>query len=568
MNREEALDVALGQIERQFGKGSVMRMGDAAPQVAIGAISTGALSLDLALGIGGRAARPHRRDLRPGVLGQDDARLPRHRRGPEAAAASARSSTPSTRWTRRTRERIGVNIDELLVSQPDYGEQALEIADAADPLGRGRRRRDRLGRGADAAGRARGRRWATSTVGLQARLMCQALRKLAGNLNRTNTLCLFTNQIREKIGVMFGSPETPAGRPRAEVLLLAAPRHPPDRDAQGGHRGGRQPGPRQGRQEQGRAAVPPGRVRHRVRPGHLEGGLPPRPRARARDRAEVGLVLLLRRRAARPGPQERQGVPARAPRGRPGDPGEDPGGRSGRTRSSRRGSCRARTRGRRSRSSRSPRRSSAEAVSRWRAAAPARATSPAAAGRGTARAVELDGALVARPCRSRRPSRRELQRRASARPRARRARARAPPSDRRASASACGRRRRGATRATPRRERLDARGVERRAERGGARARRASRARRRRRSRGSRARSSPTADAATRAIADDARAARRRRGAARDAVAALEPERDRAARQSSRRAAQPHGRLAASRRGLRGGARSRTPLRTVETPSS
>ena len=92
-------------------------------------------------------------------------------------------------------------------------------------------------------------------VGLQARLMSQALRKLAGNLNRANTVCVFTNQIREKIGVMFGSPGDPAGRPGAEVLLLAAARHPPHRDPQGGHRGGRQPGPGEGGQEQGRGAA-------------------------------------------------------------------------------------------------------------------------------------------------------------------------------------------------------------------------------------------------------------------------------------------------------------------------
>ena len=102
------------------------------------------------------------------------------------------------------------------------------------------------------------------TVGLQARLMSQAMRKLTGNLNRANTICIFTNQIREKVGVMFGRRD-PARRPRAQVLRLAAHRHPPHRDPQGRDRGGRQPRAREDRQEQGRAAVPPGRVRHRVR---------------------------------------------------------------------------------------------------------------------------------------------------------------------------------------------------------------------------------------------------------------------------------------------------------------
>jgi recombination protein RecA len=198
MNREEALDVALGHIERQFGKGSVMRMSDAA-QVSIGAVSTGSLSLDLALGIGG---------------------LPRGRIvevfGPESSGKTtlvyhviidAEHAMDPT-YARR----IGVNIDELLVSQPDTGEQALEIAEllvrsgavdivAIDSVAALTPKAEIEGEMGD------------SHVGLQARLMSQALRKLAGTLNRTDTICLFTNQLREKIGVMFGSPETtPGGR--------------------------------------------------------------------------------------------------------------------------------------------------------------------------------------------------------------------------------------------------------------------------------------------------------------------------------------------------------------------
>ena len=196
---------------------------------------------------------------------------------PRRAAGSAPSSTPSTRSTRSTRKRIGVDTDELLVSQPDYGEQALEIVDVLVRSGAV----DVVAIDSVAALTPRVElegQMGETQVGLQARLMSQALRKLAGNLNRANTVCLFTNQIREKIGVRFGSPGDPAGRPGAEVLLLAAPRHPPHRDPQGGHRGGRQPGPGEGRQEQGRGAVPPGRVRHRVRRRDLERGLPARPR--------------------------------------------------------------------------------------------------------------------------------------------------------------------------------------------------------------------------------------------------------------------------------------------------
>ena len=156
-------------------------------------------------------------------------------------------------------------------------------------------------------------------VGLQARLMSQALRKLAGTLNRTDTICLFTNQLREKIGVMFGNPGDDARRPRAEVLLVGPARHPAHRDAQRRRRGDRQPGAGEGGQEQGRTAVQAGRVRHHLRLWHLVGGLGARRRARAQGRDQIRLVLQLRRRAARPGPTERDRFPARASRHVPGE---------------------------------------------------------------------------------------------------------------------------------------------------------------------------------------------------------------------------------------------------------
>ena len=157
------------------------------------------------------AARPHRRDLRAGVLGQDDARLPRDRRG-AAARRHLRVHRRRARDGPAYAKRIGVDIDNLLVSQPDTGEQALEIAEllirsgaldvvAIDSVAALTPKAEIEGEMGD------------SHVGLQARLMSQALRKLAGTLNRTDTICLFTNQLREKIGVMFGSPETtPGGR--------------------------------------------------------------------------------------------------------------------------------------------------------------------------------------------------------------------------------------------------------------------------------------------------------------------------------------------------------------------
>ena len=209
--RDAALQGALTQIERQFGKGTVMRMGDEGAQVKVDAIPTGALSLDLALGIGGM---PRGRIVE--VFGPESSgktTLVYHviaeaqKLGGVCAFIDAEHAMDPL-----YAQRIGVNIDELLVSQPDYGEQALEIADmlvrsgavdlvAVDSVAALTPRAELEGQMGD------------QTVGLQARMMSQAMRKLAGNLNRTQTLCLFVNQIREKVGVMFGSPETqPGGR--------------------------------------------------------------------------------------------------------------------------------------------------------------------------------------------------------------------------------------------------------------------------------------------------------------------------------------------------------------------
>jgi recombination protein RecA len=209
--RDTALQGALSQIERQFGKGSVMRMGDPGAQVKVEAIPTGALSLDLALGIGGV---PRGRIVE--VFGPESSgktTLIYHvlaeaqKLGGVCAFIDAEHAMDPL-----YAHRIGVNIDDLLVSQPDYGEQALEIADmlvrsgavdvvAVDSVAALTPRAELEGQMGD------------QSVGLQARMMSQAMRKLAGNLNRTSTLCIFTNQIREKVGVMFGSPETqPGGR--------------------------------------------------------------------------------------------------------------------------------------------------------------------------------------------------------------------------------------------------------------------------------------------------------------------------------------------------------------------
>jgi len=210
-DKTKALDSALSQIERQFGKGSIMRMGDPGMQVDTQSIPTGALSLDVALGIGGLPRGRIVEIFGPESSGKTT--LLYHliaqaqKRGGMAAFIDAEHAMDPG-YARR----IGVNIDELLVSQPDHGEQALEIADllvrsgsldivAIDSVAALVPKAEIEGEMGD------------SHVGLQARLMSQALRKLAGTLNRAGTICVFTNQLREKIGVMFGSPETtPGGR--------------------------------------------------------------------------------------------------------------------------------------------------------------------------------------------------------------------------------------------------------------------------------------------------------------------------------------------------------------------
>ena len=208
--KDAALQAAVTQIERQFGQGSLMRMGDESA-VQVEAIPTGALSLDLALGVGGV---PRGRIIE--IFGPESSgktTLVYH----IVAEAQARGGICAFVDTEHAIDpiyarRIGVDVDELLVSQPDYGEQALEIVDVLVRSGAV----DLVAIDSVAALTPRVElegQMGETQVGLQARLMSQALRKLAGNLSRANTVCVFTNQIREKIGVTFGSPETqPGGR--------------------------------------------------------------------------------------------------------------------------------------------------------------------------------------------------------------------------------------------------------------------------------------------------------------------------------------------------------------------
>jgi recombination protein RecA len=210
VDREKALDLALANIEKQFGKGSLMKLGDAAA-VNIAAIPTGALSLDLALGIGGIPRGRVIEVYGPESSGKTTVALHAvaecQKQGGIAAFIDAEHAL-DPQYARA----LGVDINELLVSQPDTGEQALEIASmlirssavdliVVDSVAALTPKAEIEGDMGD------------SHVGLQARLMSQALRKIAGDLHRSDTAIIFINQLREKIGVMFGSPETtPGGR--------------------------------------------------------------------------------------------------------------------------------------------------------------------------------------------------------------------------------------------------------------------------------------------------------------------------------------------------------------------
>ena len=208
-NRKKALAAALSQIERQFGKGSVMRMGDDGAIPDIETVSTGSLNLDIALGIGGLPKGRVVEIYGPESSGKTTLTLhviaEMQKTGGTAAFVDAEHALDP-----QYAEKLGVNIDELLVSQPDTGEQALEITDmlvrsgavdivVIDSVAALTPKAEIEGDMGD------------SHMGLQARLMSQALRKLTANIKRSNTLVIFINQIRMKIGVMFGSPETTTG---------------------------------------------------------------------------------------------------------------------------------------------------------------------------------------------------------------------------------------------------------------------------------------------------------------------------------------------------------------------
>jgi recombination protein RecA len=208
-NRKKALSAALGQIEKQFGKGSVMRLGDSIATRDIDVVSTGSLGLDLALGIGGLPRGRIVEIYGPESSGKTTLTLQVvaeiQKMGGTAAFVDAEHALDPGYAAK-----VGVNVDDLLISQPDTGEQALEITDmlvrsgavdviVVDSVAALTPKAEIEGEMGD------------SHMGLQARLMSQALRKLTGNIKRSNSLVIFINQIRMKIGVMFGNPETTTG---------------------------------------------------------------------------------------------------------------------------------------------------------------------------------------------------------------------------------------------------------------------------------------------------------------------------------------------------------------------
>jgi len=208
-NREKALHLALGSIEKAYGKGSIMRLGDSDAKIQVPVISTGAISLDLALGIGGYPRGRIVEIYGPESSGKTTLTLHAiaecQKNGGIAAFIDAEHALDPS-YARK----LGVNVDELLVSQPDHGEQALEIADTLVRSGAV----DIIVIDSVAALVPRAEiegEMGDSHVGLQARLMSQALRKLTGTVQKSNTTLFFINQIRMKIGVMFGSPETTSG---------------------------------------------------------------------------------------------------------------------------------------------------------------------------------------------------------------------------------------------------------------------------------------------------------------------------------------------------------------------
>jgi protein RecA len=303
--KTKALSLAIAQIEKTVGKGAIMRMGQET-WAKVDFISTGAVNLDAAIGVGGIPRGRITEIYGPESSGKTTLALHvaanAQKNGGVAAYIDAEHALDV-----EYAKKLGVDVENLLVSQPDTGEEGLEIAEilvrsgavdviVIDSVAALVPKAEIEGDMGD------------SHVGLQARLMSQALRKLAGSINRSKTSVVFINQLREKIGVMFGNPETTTGGPGAQVLRVGAARRAAHRGGEGARRRHRQPRARQGGEEQGRPAVPSGRVRHHVQRGDQPRGAAGGHRRRSQHHRQERRVVFVRQGADRPGAGEREAL--------------------------------------------------------------------------------------------------------------------------------------------------------------------------------------------------------------------------------------------------------------------
>ena len=317
--RTKAIDIAVGQIEKQFGKGSIMRLGQRNAIAPIEFISTGSISIDYALGVGGLPRGRVIEIFGPESSGKTTLALQviaeAQKTGGMAAFVDAEHALDA-----QYAQKLGVDLENLLVSQPDNGEQALEIVEVlirsnsvdvvvVDSVAA-------LVPKAEIEGEM-----GEAQMGLQARLMSQALRKLTGVVSKSKTTLIFINQLREKIGVMFGNPETTTGgralkfyaSVRIDIRRIASIK---DGDQVVGR-----PHAREGGEEQGGASLPRSRVRRHVRRRHLTRRRSARPGRREAHRREKRRVVRLQRRSSGTGPGEREAVPEGQSRDPPGDRG-------------------------------------------------------------------------------------------------------------------------------------------------------------------------------------------------------------------------------------------------------